>query len=585
MKNLSNINKKLKRFSSSWFVRIFAVVAMTVLLCYSVTMLAFAKLGSDAYTGIKINEMIKKTQYIADISSDYLEMNMTNDTFRYMLADGNAIWDATVYIYNQYGIQVMHTIDDTRQDRALAEKYIGHVLRGHVVKDMNGIVIGYPVISSYGNVIGAVFMVKSISEFATATALVKRALLTSSIIAFGIMMIPIIVISARLVLPIRNMQIAAEEMEKGNFDYHADAKGNSEIARLGRSLNHLSKSLKSTIGSLKTQSDRLQTILDGISDGVIAFDSKGKMVQCNPAAEKLLKSNDIDSEIKASFDEKLNSLQESNEQKCEFDLKKGERVLHFTLNKVIDRSNDSITVIALIYDITEAARYEQSRKDYVANVSHELRTPIATIKGIAEAFNDEIIDKDEQKKYYQYLYKESDRLARLINDLLELSRLQSGKLAMKKSKANIYESIMYVAESLTVTAAEKGISIVVDCSDNLPFVYTNTDRAEQVLVCLVDNAIKHSETDKIEISANQSKEKIIISVTNDGSIAETDIEHLFDRFYKADKSHSSEGAGLGLSISSEILSMLGEKIWVTSENGRVTFSFTLQLYNDLSNEN
>ena len=229
----------------------------------------------------------------------------------------------------------------------------------------------------------------------------------------------------------------------------------------------------------------------------------------------------------------------------------------------------------LIRDITEASRLEQTRTEYVANVSHELRTPIASIRGLADALNDGLVKKDEDKaRYYGYILRESMRLSRLIDDLLELSRLQSGTIAFKKQFISINELIEDVADRYVSAAREKGLNVEIDIGE--PYkVYTNPDRAEQVLVALTDNAIKYGYSGTLRFSAEKKGDSLYISVSNPGSIADEDIDHVFERFYKADKSHGGQGTGLGLSIVNEVLELLGERIWVKSENGTVTFTFTL----------
>ena len=229
----------------------------------------------------------------------------------------------------------------------------------------------------------------------------------------------------------------------------------------------------------------------------------------------------------------------------------------------------------LIRDITEASRLEQTRTEYVANVSHELRTPIASIRGLADALNDGMVKKDEDKaRYYGYILRESMRLSRLIDDLLELSRLQSGTIALKKQFISINELIEDVADRYVSAAREKGLNVEIDIGE--PYkVYTNPDRAEQVLVALTDNAIKYGYSGTLRFSAEKKGDSLYISVSNPGSIADEDIDHVFERFYKADKSHAGQGTGLGLSIVYEVLDLLGERIWVKSENGTVTFTFTL----------
>ena len=230
----------------------------------------------------------------------------------------------------------------------------------------------------------------------------------------------------------------------------------------------------------------------------------------------------------------------------------------------------------MIQDVTEAARLEQTRRDYVANVSHELRTPIASIRGLSDALCDGLVKKDEDRlRYYGYIQHEAMRLSRLIDDLLELSRLQSGTVAIARCKMSVNDLIYDVADRYGTIAKDNGKTLSVSMPEGEHDAYSNPDRCEQVLIALLDNAIKHSASGEVDLSVGEDDDKYTISVSNPGEIAEADIDHLFERFYKADRAHTGEGTGLGLAIAKEIMELMGERIWAESKDGRVVFSFTV----------
>ena len=226
----------------------------------------------------------------------------------------------------------------------------------------------------------------------------------------------------------------------------------------------------------------------------------------------------------------------------------------------------------------ESEKLETTRRDYVANVSHELRTPIASMRVIGETLKDGLV-KDEQtkQKYYDNIVKESIRLSNLVNDLLELSRLQSGSYVIEKSKMGIRE-IFESVNDIYNNIGNENIEFSVQKIEKDIEVFSNPEKIEQILIILIDNAFKHTTSGKISLNLEEQKDKIILSVLDTGcGIGENDIEHIFERFYKADKSHASEGSGLGLSIAKEILDVMGEKIWVESKlNEGSKFYFTIQ---------
>ncbi|MDR0906558.1 MAG: HAMP domain-containing histidine kinase [Oscillospiraceae bacterium] len=226
----------------------------------------------------------------------------------------------------------------------------------------------------------------------------------------------------------------------------------------------------------------------------------------------------------------------------------------------------------------ESGRLEQTRRDFVANVSHELRTPIASIRAMGETLRDGMAKSDEKKTlFYNNIVRESMRLSRLVDDLLELSRLQSGAEAMKKTRFDLREVFRNIADSFELAAADAGTALNIDEPDEPLRVFSNPDRIEQLLVIIMDNALKHAGGGgTVTLTARQSGEKVTVGVSNTGeTIAAEDLANIFERFYKADKSHSGEGYGLGLSIAREIVGGLGESIRAASADGVTTFEFTV----------
>lgn len=227
----------------------------------------------------------------------------------------------------------------------------------------------------------------------------------------------------------------------------------------------------------------------------------------------------------------------------------------------------------------ESERLEQTRRDYVANVSHELRTPIAAIRAMGETLRDGMAKSEEkQKMFYNNIVRESMRLSRLVDDLLELSRLQSGVAAMQKTQFDLREVIENVADTYSYLAAESGLefALAADMDKAIP-AFSSPDRVEQVLIILLDNAIKHTPVGgTVTLHAAKKGGRIEMRVSDTGEgIPQEDIPYIFERFYKVDKSHSGRGTGLGLSIAQEIIRGLGESVWVESDTGGTSFFLTV----------
>lgn len=569
-------------FKDTILRRIVVIILLSVLLSAVLTTAAFYYSGGRVFSGIKAKELRPRAEYLANITAEYLQGLITKESYERSIGRGFKVWDASMYAYDACGdLFAYPASEDSTVNKDAISGLLQNVLKGESVYSPNtknhaGVLIGEPVVSRFGNVIGALFLVKPLNELNAAMGSLIYALIISMIASSLIMILPAYFGSRSIVRPIRQMNVTANAMAGGDFTAKAAEEGTAELVQLGRSLNHLSAALSATISDLTLEKNRLHAVINGIGEGIIAIDAEGKIIKTNSAALRLLGGSYAD-DITA-----LPAYRQAEEdigcvlggETVSKELKVRDRILRVAITPLTDGGRGEGAVM-LIRDITEASRLEQTRTEYVANVSHELRTPIASIRGLADALNDGLVKKDEDKaRYYGYILRESMRLSRLIDDLLELSRLQSGTIAFKKQFISINELIEDVADRYVSAAREKGLNVEIDIGE--PYkVYTNPDRAEQVLVALTDNAIKYGYSGTLRFSAEKKGDSLYISVSNPGSIADEDIDHVFERFYKADKSHAGQGTGLGLSIVNEVLELLGERIWVKSENGTVTFTFTL----------
>lgn len=578
----------MRMFKNTILNKTLCMIILAVLLSAIITAIVFNYYGGRAFSGIKAEELVPRVKYLADVTADYMQGLMGQNGYERAIGGGFRVWDASMYAYNREGkLFVYPNRNGDDANVAAVGECLDTVLSGETVYSPNtknrvGVIVGEPVTDRNGEVIGAVFLVKPLKELNTALQSLLIALLISMVVASAILVVPTYIGSRSIVEPIRQMNVTANAMAGGDFSVKAGESGTEEIVQLGKSLNHLSSALYATISDLTLEKNRLHAVINGLGEGIIATDSRGDIIKINQAALYLLGGSDGDDiTCLAAYEElKLDTDASKNGGEIVREIKIRDRILR-VITTPLEYEGKNHGSVTLIRDITEAARLEQTRVDYVANVSHELRTPIASIRGLADALNDGMVKKDEDKnRYYGYILHESMRLSRLIDDLLELSRLQSGAVAVTKQFISTEELIYDVADRFSHVASEKGLALKINCEYSGK-AYTNPDRAEQVLVALIDNAIKHSPTEgEIKITAAKCEGKLMISISNPGSIDENDIEHLFERFYKADKAHSGEGTGLGLSIVREVLLLLDEKIWVKSADGRVIFTFTLALQSE-----
>ena len=254
-------------------------------------------------------------------------------------------------------------------------------------------------------------------------------------------------------------------------------------------------------------------------------------------------------------------------------------IIRITITPIVDEIGAIAGAVGQFSDITQSERLERTRREYVSNVSHELRTPLTAVRALIEPLKEGMVSSEQDRmRYYDIILREVMRLSRLINDQLELSRLQSGGVAIQKQKMTLDDLIYDVCDRYRVIAEEHDLALNIpeDLSD-CPTVYANADRVEQMLIILLDNAIKYTERGSVGVSVKWDDEKVVITVRDSGiGIAEEDLPYVFDRFYKVDKAHSGKGSGLGLSIARELLNRMNEQIWVESKKGEGSaFSFTV----------
>ena len=436
----------------------------------------------------------------------------------------------------------------------------------------------------------AVLLIAHAVEFLLLVAHVSDTFLVSAAFVLPLAFVLAAACANYITNPLSELTEKAEEMAKGDFTVRADVTAPGEAGVLAETLNKLCDSLAETIQSLSNEKSQLDQILKSFSDGVAAWDAQERLTHYNAAVMRIFGSVSAASPMELIPDESIWDtyravFRTQTEQSMRYSLP-GDRTLWISIVPVTDDGGICTGVVGLFKDVTEYERLEQTRRDYVANVSHELRTPITAMRGLLEPLADGLItDEETKKRYYQIMLHESVRLSKLITDLLQLSRLQSGTEYMELGAVDMEELLSEVLENYKPEAEQKGITLSLDLPEELPKAIADEDRIEQILVILIDNAMRYTPAGgKVTLSADtveDSGEKLmLVSVTDTGcGIAKEDAEHLFERFYKTDKSRREGGTGLGLSIAKQIMDKLGGHIWVESEPGQgASFRFTLKCY-------
>ena len=374
---------------------------------------------------------------------------------------------------------------------------------------------------------------------------------------------------------------------KGNFDQDLGVQSSDEIGELTRSFNYMAHRLKNTVGEVQGERDKLNTLFLHMTDGVAAFTTDGTLIHMNPATENLLRV-----EQKLSFDEMFADLDMPDTDETVSrsfltnEITRFGRVLSVTLAPYGALDGEG-GVIAVIHDVTEQRRLDDARREFVANVSHELRTPLTNIRSYTETLLDAAgeLPLDTEKQFLGVISSESERMARIVTDLLTLSKLDYGRMELRMTRFSVSDLLKKVTNAMKLTAEDSGHMILVETEPNLPPMVGDRERIEQVVVNILSNAVKYTPSGgRIRLTAQRAgANHVRVTVEDNGvGIPADDVPRLFERFYRVDKARSraAGGTGLGLAIAKEIVEQHEGKIALTSEYGKGT-TVTITLPTDL----
>ncbi len=390
-------------------------------------------------------------------------------------------------------------------------------------------------------------------------------------------------LSKTITNPVERLTEQAAKIASGDFGARPEIYSTDEIGVLTQTFNEMSEVLESTLHEAESERDKLNTLFLHMADGVVAFDSAGRLLHVNPAARRML-GRDVGlgmlyADIFPNIQVDEADFNDDN-RLFEVDYAAKNRILKILLAPINVGERDP-GVMAVLHDITEERKLDQSRREFVANVSHELRTPLTNIKGYTETLlTIEDIDKETERQFLGVVCGEADRMTRIVKDLLTLSRLDYNRMEMKMERMDLRALALEAQRSMEITAKNQSITITETMPGRMPHIYADRERIEQVLINIISNAVKYNKPNgSITISGgwNDSSVYIVVEDTGIGVPAE-DIPRVFERFYRVDKARSREsgGTGMGLSIAREIVESHGGEITFDSELGkgsRVTVIF------------
>ena len=390
-----------------------------------------------------------------------------------------------------------------------------------------------------------------------------------------------------MINPIERLTEGTLRVAEGDFGERIEVHSRDEISVLTENFNEMAGVLQSTMDEINSERDKLSTLFLHMTDGVVAFSRNGDVIQSNPASVRMLgremDENVVYDDIFGSITSLEEILEQSGNEPISAQMKVGKSDLELSLAPFsADESQGG--VLAVIHDVTAQRKSEEMRREFVANVSHELRTPLTNIKSYTETIIDagDDLPPDMKASFFGVILSEADRMTRIVQDLLTLSRFDYGKMEMNFSDFSIGEAVQNVYNAVIIDAQNHGHELLLEMEKELPIIHADKERMEQVVMNIVSNAIKYTpDGGRIEISAWTMGEKVSISVSDNGvGIPEEDQPRLFDRFYRVDKARSREagGSGLGLSIVKEIVQAHNGVIDIRSKQGEgTTMTVTLPI--------
>ncbi|MCT0005829.1 cell wall metabolism sensor histidine kinase WalK [Weissella confusa] len=602
--------KRWRKFFSSIHFKIALVFTLTLLVTLELVGAFFVK-RLEQQNLATFRTQIALPAYVNDsltqqlISTDQTKAN--SDIHTILTSINNAsiseieVIDSSGIIRGTSDINSQDEVGQKTTDANVKAALAGGKYTKNPIEERSGVryqVVVKPLVSSSGgesNIIGVVEVRASLETTYDNLNHISLIYFSASLLAVVLGVVMAVIISRSLTKPIAEINDRTTRIAQGDYSGGILVRSNDEIGQLAENVNALAVRIEETTNSTEFERRRLDSVLEHMTDGVIATDRRGSINIINTAALQMTGMEDSNVALGQSILEVLQiadryNLREllDNQDELLLDFSNKERQLiiraYFSL---IQRASGFISgLVIVLHDVTEQQRIEEERRQFVSNVSHELRTPLTSVKSYVDALQEGAIEDPEvAKSFLAVAQDETTRMIHMINDLLELSRMDSGTMKLETEYVNVGELFNYILNRFDMIIAnddkpEKYYTIKREITNSQIWVELDTSKFTQVVDNIMNNAIKYSPDGGV-ITARMidRKTEVVLSITDQGlGIPKKDLGHIFDRFFRVDKARSRAqgGTGLGLAISKEIIERFGGKIWVESSEGKgSTFSISL----------
>jgi len=500
-------------------------------------------------------------------------------------------WPYNVLVLDANGTVIGATVKQPEHAELIGKKFshddispafVGASTAGTRVENDERIAYEALPITAAGEVVAVVYMKASLLEAFNRLRDIRDVLLVATGIALGTTAALGVALSRTITGPVREVTRKAAEMAGGNFNQSITVRSNDEIGQLGEMFNRMTGRLKQTLDEIEGEKNKVEAILAHMADGLLALDSEGRIIRLNPAAQRMFQTEEA--AVLGSFphetwpDARLNqalaqALQEGRPLTQE--VRVDQLVLLAYITPLQGERNKTAGMVVVFHDITELEKLESMRREFVANVSHELKTPLTTVKSYVETLLDGAAEDEEvRSRFLRVVESETDRMARLVKDLLHLSQLDQGSTHWD---VQAYEVPLLVDEclsKLSVPIERKNLRIKRSYAADAPMGMFDRDKLQQVMLNLLANAVEFTPPrGEIQIEVRKNGSMVAVAVSDSGiGIPKEDLPRIFERFYRVDKARSRMlgGTGLGLAIARQIVESLGGAISIDSDLGKGT---------------
>lgn len=449
-------------------------------------------------------------------------------------------------------------------------KELDEVLKGnrtYVIRRHNGsrfMYFAFPVMQA-DSVIGEIVFVYPMERIDATARNVQAILIISFIIGIVVILLVSIILSLKITKPIVQLTESTREIANGKFKEKINIKSSDEIGELAKAFNSMADEIEQRINMLNVERVKLSSILESMGEGVVALDSRDKVIAINSAASSIMNSN-LEREIQL-----ITKKVRAQKSRVVLELTLGERSLLVCATPLkLDKAEKGIVLI--INDITELRQLQQKQGQFLTNVSHELKTPLTTIMGYVDLLKSKGHDKNVFDTSIHYLKSSSNRLLRLVNDLIDLSCLSKFEFEIEPKSTNLSSLLKEIVGQMSLKAQKFKIKMKTDIPDTSD-ILVDPIRMKQVVVNALDNAIKYSQGDEIQINLSESDTSILVDIIDNGcGIPAEMLDRVFEPFQRVDKARSRNlgGNGLGLSIAREIVEKHNGSIKIDSKEGEGT---------------